>query len=523
MRNGDDNNTFEAEQEILAILSRMQATDAKEAVTDTASTEDAEEKEDVFAVPASPDTSATDIPLILPTDNTEEKKAPRTRHTSAPKSKAKREKTEAEKVLVTAPEEEEVAVISPFSRVISGLSGLIPKKGDQTSEIVRKCVFLLSLAVFLCSLGFLLYYMVLEPSEVTKENNYYVSLFNDTEGNKNADTDNTTQSIQPSFRQLYSINKDVAGWLSYNSSDSDTFLKINLPVVWCGNNDTYLSRGFDGNYSRSGTLFFDQSNTFKEGVSNKVSIIYGHNMASGAMFAPLNKLIGNVYRARAASTLKLDTLYESNQYKVFAVIVSDESAEAAYRFGYLRTAFADSNDFMTYVNELRARSLFDYPVDVQPNDELLILSTCTNKSQVKVANGRFAIIARRVRDGETATTDTAKIMKNEDVIMPYAWYTAQGLTPHAFYTQTDYVIPETGSTTTGDANGTTVGTTTDTTGDTTDTSATDTTSTTVTTSDGTTVTTTQNTTTVVTTVGTSTDQTTQTTGDTTTTSSTETP
>ncbi|MBP3381852.1 MAG: class B sortase, partial [Clostridia bacterium] len=230
-----------------------------------------------------------------------------------------------------------------------------------------------------------------------------------------------------------------------------------------GDNDTYLHRGFDGKYSRSGTLFFEQSNIIKEGVSNKVTIIYGHNMASGTMFAPLNKVIGNVYRARSAATFNLDTLYDSGQYKVFAVVISDEGADAAHRFGYLRTAFADDDDFMSYVDELRARSLFDYPVDVQPNDELVILSTCTNKSQVKVADGRCAIIARRVRDGENTTTDTAKIVKNDDVIMPYAWYTAQDLTPHAFYTQDDFVVPETDNSTTTATTGDTGTTDTDTT------------------------------------------------------------
>lgn len=494
MRNQDDNATFEAEQEILAILSRMQPVDAKDTVSDTPVPEETETPADPFAAPDAPTAEPVsgEMPLIFGEDEEpqEEKRERRVRVEKAAKRAAK----ENAKMLVTEDDTPAAPVeaVSPFARIGTALCNLIPKKGDETSEIVRKCVFLLSLAVFICSLCFLLYYMVLEPGEVTKENEYYVSLYNDTEGNKDTVTNEETKSIKPSFRQLYEINKDVAGWLSYNSADSDRFMKINLPVVWCGDNDTYLTRGFDGKYSRSGTLFFEQSNTFKEGISNKVTIIYGHNMASGAMFAPLNKIIGNVYRARAASVMTMDTLYESNQYKVFAVIVSDESADPAHRFGYLRTAFADENDFMTYVNELRARSLFDYPVDVQPSDELLILSTCTNKSQVKVDNGRFAVIARRVREGENVTTDTAKIVKNDDAIMPYAWYTAQGLTPHAFYTQSDYELPTADTT----GNNTTTGSTTDTTTDVTTDTTTD--GTTDATTNGTTTVTTTNTNTTVT-------------------------
>lgn len=499
MRNEDDYSTFEAEQEILAILSHMQVKDTttKPAVSPV----DDDDDDETDVIPAAPDTTVADIPLILTPDVQDDPSTP---------VQEQQEKTAATpdvKALVTDTEDDDTTEQSPFAKVGKGFCGLFPRKGDPVSEIVRKCIFLLSLLVFIVSLGFLTYYMVLEPGKVNKENDSYVALFNDTEGNAKAETSTETQNIQPSFRQLYSINKDIAGWLAFNSTDSDKFMNINLPVVWCGNNDTYLSRGFDGKYSRSGTLFFEQTNTFKEGTSNKVAIIYGHNMASGTMFASLNKLIGNVYRARSAAIFKLDTLYESNQYKVFAVIVSDEGADTAHRFGYLRTSFADDADFMDYVSELRARSLFDYPVDVLPTDELVILSTCTNKSQVKVADGRFAVIARRVRKGENATTDTAKIVKNDDVIMPYAWYTAQSLTPHAFYTQDDFVIPDavTGGGTTTNGTATTTTETTDTTEQTT--TANGTTDTTAgTTTDTTTDTTVQ--TTVETTADT-TDQTTQ--------------
>ncbi len=494
MRNNDERSTFEAEQEILAILSHMSIKNTK-ADEEERETAVSDQYDDTDAIPAAPDTTPTDIPLILTPDFGEEKRVP--------VGKKEQKENELEKAIVSeaqalVSDTSELAADqpSPFAKIGNGLRRLFPKKGDTASEVVRKCIFLLSLVVFLVSLGFLSYYMVLEPNEVNKENDSYIALFNDTKGNTIVETNEQTKDIQPSFRQLYGVNKDVAGWLAFNSTDSDGFMKINLPVVWCGDNETYLSRGFDGQYSRSGTLFFEQTNTFKKDTQNKVTIVYGHNMASGAMFAPLNKLIGNVYRARSAATLKLDTLYDSAQYKVFAVLVSDEDADVAHRFGYLRTAFIDDADFTNYVNELRARSLFDYPVDVQPNDELLILSTCTNKSQVKVANGRFAVVARRVREGESATTDTAKIAKNEDVIMPYAWYTAQSLTPHAFYTQADFVIPGTetanGTTTAQDTVTTTATGETDKTTE--NTSAGTTANTSKTTTDGTTVTTTDQTT-----------------------------
>ena len=483
MRNEDERNRFNAEQEILAILSQMNLEESEKA--ETLFSEE-QEYENSVIFPSATNNNASEVSLIFTTDFEEEmvkpvRSAPRKRV----KEKAKKAKKAVKKQEPIAEEkqteqptpvaetlishtEETEAKAQPVKRISKETHCLFPMKGDPASEVVRKIIFLLSLIVFLVSLGFLSFYMVLEPHMVNKKNDAYVALFTDTDGNNKTQIDTFTKDIQPSFRQLYNINKDINGWLSFNSTDSEKFMDINLPVVWCGDNNTYLTRGFDGKNNRAGTLFFEQSNTFTKGASNKVTIIYGHNMASGAMLSPLNKLIGNVYHARSAATLTLDTLYDSNQYKVIAVVVNDESADTAHRFGYLRTAFTDSEDFMNYVNQLRARSLFDYPVDVQPNDELIILSTCTNKSQVKLTNGRLAIVARRVRDGETPTTDTAKIVKNDDVIMPYAWYTMQSLTPHAFYTQADYVLPIEGVATTTTGDNTTATTTDETTAETTD-------------------------------------------------------
>lgn len=334
----------------------------------------------------------------------------------------------------------------PIERIKKAFWGIIPRKGDPVSEIVRKSVFLVSLAAFIVSIGVLFHYMIAEPQAVKNEQAEYVDVFYNPPENRNPA--NYPTGMRSQFYGLYDINKDVAGWLKYISTDANGFLSINQPVVHTDNNDTYLTRGFDGKRSRSGTLFLDESNKVGIGATNRVNIIYGHNMASGLMFAHLNKMVTRIHYARSAPTFTYSTLYQDYTYKVFAVVVADEGADPERYYGYLRTAFADDADFMNYLNELRARSLYDYPVDVRANDELMILSTCTNKSQVKVDDGRTAIIARRVRDGEEETVNTSAIVPNEDVIMPYTWYTAQNLTPHVFYTQTDYHVPEDSTVTT---------------------------------------------------------------------------
>ncbi len=467
------------EQDIVSLLQKIQSA-IPQSDTDGDMEDDLfgdwkiEGKDGLPGAPATPDSKLADMPLILSVENLKANS-----DTYIEDNPQEINYLPSDIQLISAAAQEEVPPRKPgFFR--KALRGIFPHKGDPKGEIARKCIFLVSLIIFITSLGFLCYYMVLEPQQVNSQNEHYADLYNDTVGNENitVDSENTTiedpiqypEGMQASFKQLYAINEDVAGWLSYTSSDADTFLNINLPVVHCDNNDKYLDHGFDGTKSRSGTLFFDASNTFEQGTVNKVNIIYGHNMASGTMLAPLNKLIGSVYRVRSAPVISLDTLYDSHKYQVFAVIVCDEDAASDKHFGYLRTSFADDADFLSYVGELRARSLFDYPIEIAADDDLLILSTCTNKSQVKIPNGRLAVIARRIQEGENPSIDTTRITKNDDVIMPYAWYTAQDLTPHAFYTEAGYDSPQNSTTQATDMTTTIVGAGDDTTSSDTDTS-----------------------------------------------------
>jgi hypothetical protein len=145
--------------------------------------------------------------------------------------------------------------------------------------------------------------------------------------------------------------------------------------------------------------------------------------------------------------MTMNTLFANGHYKVFAVVITDESAQQHY-FNVRRTQFTDEEDFLNYIENLRARSLFDYPVDVQAGDELLLLSTCTVPSSAKIDDGRLTVIARKVRSGESTAVNTSAIVKNDDVIMPYAWYTLQNKQPHAYYKGGVIIAPSTTTTTT---------------------------------------------------------------------------
>lgn len=95
----------------------------------------------------------------------------------------------------------------------------------------------------------------------------------------------STQYKAPDFsvnhEELEAVNPSYIGWLYIPSLD------ISYPMVASSDNQDYLKKTFQGKTNASGCLFSDcRNNTpFKQRT-----IIYGHNMKDGTMFANLFKL-----------------------------------------------------------------------------------------------------------------------------------------------------------------------------------------------------------------------------------------
>lgn len=330
-----------------------------------------------------------------------------------------------------------------FDRVLNALSGVVPKRGDPPLEIVRKCVFVVALITLIGSLSYIFNDMVISPIHNRYVTNAVSSLYNpDNPVTPPADFNDYPNGILDTFKALYANNQDVRGWVTYKSSTSD-WLNISYPVMYSGDNSYYLTHDFQKAKNSNGEPFFDYRNKIDSaGSQNKALIIYGHNMGSEQMFAKLNRMLTSINYARSAPVINLDTLYEKgDEYKVFAVMLLNNKDSDGQRFDYLRTDFSSDKDFMDYVANIRARSLYDYnDVDVQPDDQLLVLSTCSQPSIAKFEDSRCAVVARKVRSGESVAVDTSSILANDDVIMPEAWYKNQGKDDHPYYSG-NFTVP----------------------------------------------------------------------------------
>ncbi len=196
----------------------------------------------------------------------------------------------------------------------------------------------------------------------------------------------TPPPIQERFAALLALNSETIGFLTIGDM-------IALPVVQRQNdNEFYLKHDFEENESRAGCLFLDGVNRLE--LFDKLLIVYGHNMKNGTMFGQLPNLEFKSVLVKNA-VISFDTIYENRKYVPFAcfALTADQSEPA---YVELRKFQLNKAQFGDYVDALRARSLWDIPVDVQYGDDVLLLVTCN----YSVDDGRFCVALRRLRDGE---------------------------------------------------------------------------------------------------------------------------
>lgn len=181
------------------------------------------------------------------------------------------------------------------------------------------------------------------------------------------------------FDALKQINPDTAAWISADGTP------LNYPVVRGKNNAYYLNHLFTGKRGRMGTLFLDFRCSGDFSDSN--TILYGHNMKDGSMFAFLER-----YKQQSGydrtPTMRLNTPSGGFTVELFAGTVVDGSRES------VPLRFAGCSDFLKYTAALKRESTFHSDVSVAAGDRIVTLCTCTSAFQ----NARYALFGKLVPD-----------------------------------------------------------------------------------------------------------------------------
>ena len=214
--------------------------------------------------------------------------------------------------------------------------------------------------------------------------------------------EDSSQSSQPTFLQvknpktgemmdilaeyapLYSINSDLAGWISIDGT------VINYPVMHRPDElNYYLYRDFYKKYSNGGSLYIRET-CDPQAPSDNVTI-YGHNMKiSKTMFHPLLEYTAQNFW-QEHRFIRFDSLTERHTYEIFAVFKTSANPGEGFPYHLFENA-KDEREFYEFVKTCKELAFYDTGVTAAYGDKLITLSTC----EYTLDNGRLVVVAKRI-------------------------------------------------------------------------------------------------------------------------------
>jgi len=314
------------------------------------------------------------------------------------------------------------------------------KKPRSKKTVIILTLRYIFLAVFVISLGVILYNNVLLPNQVdsgiNEINNELLSVMDtldtaesentadeNTAGNSENKKENNTPSSGSILKQrekkpeaiklLKDSYEDLTGWIEIDNTT------VNFPVMQSGsdNPDYYLRRDFKGNYSKYGSIYLDASCT----LDSDIKLLYGHSMSDKRMFYCLLDM-AEPENLKNTPVIKFDTTENIGDYKIVSVFKTNTRYSHGSPFHYNYVNFSSTEEKMQYIYECMIRSVVDTGVDINEEDEFVLLSTCSYEFE----DFRTGVLARKVRPGEESDVDVNNIKKAENPLYPDVWYQTYG-------------------------------------------------------------------------------------------------
>ena len=183
-------------------------------------------------------------------------------------------------------------------------------------------------------------------------------------------------------------NEDIIGWIDIPA------VEISYPLVQGDDNEFYLHRGIDGEYLFAGCVFLDSA--CDRELQNYNSIIYGHNMRNGSMFARLKEFLS----AETVQKCPYFWIYTPGGDFLFRVVSAHTAAPGSDTF---IVRFKDYKSYAAWIEKMVALSAPSCGAVAVPSDRLVTLSTCTKDS-----SARMVVQGKRVWSGAPSANDKSQ-------------------------------------------------------------------------------------------------------------------
>lgn len=242
---------------------------------------------------------------------------------------------------------------------------------------MKKSVFYILLIVLIAVFLFAAYKLgsywleKLRSDKLLNEANQFVDIVMPEDSQEEGTENNAPEKVDIDFEALQGLNDDVVAWIYCPGT------KINYPVLQTNNNDYYLNRLLDGTYNINGSIFMDYRN--ESDFTDGNTLIYGHHMQSGAMFASLTKYKDQKHYD-AHPYIYVLTPTQNYRLELFAGCIVD---------CYSPIFSTEMTDDL--IAEFVKNSKFDSTV-TKPTGPVVTLSTCTYEYD----DARFVVLGQLV-------------------------------------------------------------------------------------------------------------------------------
>lgn len=192
----------------------------------------------------------------------------------------------------------------------------------------------------------------------------------------NPDIDTDSNASPVNFSSLKSQNNDIYSWIYIPGTN------VNYPVCQSIVDDNYyLDHDVYKNYSFAGAIYSQVCNN--KDFTDRVTVLYGHNMADGSMFATLHRFSDSSFFDNH-DEIYVYTSERKLTYRIVSAFVYDDR--------HIMNSFDFSKDdqFESYLETIQnprsvsknVRSDIDFSV----SDKIITLSTCLNSGE-----GRYLV------------------------------------------------------------------------------------------------------------------------------------
>lgn len=232
------------------------------------------------------------------------------------------------------------------------------------------------------------------------------------------------------YEEALKLNKDVVGWI-YIPGLSD----VDAGICQDKKSYSYNKRDITGKsvsatYWIKGAYYSHLRNTFGDSLDSlsKNTVVFGHsdlgltNLAytdddpTGPLFSQLFNFKNPSFAAETPY-IYLTTAAGDSVWEVFSVFYNDANIDGGKALWYIEPE--PGNAFTSVVDTMRDRSLYDYDVEVNSEDKILTLSTCTvGYGLSSRSRYRFVISAKLVENTEGLMVKKASFTINEDAPVP---------------------------------------------------------------------------------------------------------